>query len=477
MLGARNKMNKQELVKKLSDIEWEDFEVKEAKSEVPKNSWETVSAFSNTAGGWIVFGVKKEGKEYTVLGVNNSDKVCNDFIGILRNVDKFNKKIEVKCKKYDFEGKTVLAFYIPQRHPREKPIYFNTQKNTFIRTASGDQRATQEEIDSFFRNASFEEKDRELTKFSIKDLDEETIKRYRNFFFTVNPTHVYNGFKDEEFLEKLGVLKDKKVTYGGLLVFGKENILSGELTNYRIEYLEIEGISYEDAPTRYNFRISSEKNLFITFFDIYERLTKKIEVSFSIKQGIRDDDPPELQAIREALVNLIIHTDYFSKANARIRVFSDRFEFYNPGALPKKIELILKEDFSLPRNPIIAKTFRFIKFSENIGSGFHKMIDGWKHKFHLEPITEGDFDFYKITFPTTTTTKTTTYTTTNISRREGKEKEILNIISNNPYLSSDDISKTVGLTKEGVRYHLKNLKKKRLVKRKGHGKGGSWEVL
>ena len=54
-------MNKQELVQKLGDIEWEDFEVKEAKSEVPKNSWETVSAFSNTAGGWLVFGVKKEG--------------------------------------------------------------------------------------------------------------------------------------------------------------------------------------------------------------------------------------------------------------------------------------------------------------------------------------------------------------------------------------------------------------------------------
>ncbi len=52
-------MKKQELIKKLQDIEWQDFEVKEAKSAVLKNSWETVSAFSNTAGGWLIFGVSK----------------------------------------------------------------------------------------------------------------------------------------------------------------------------------------------------------------------------------------------------------------------------------------------------------------------------------------------------------------------------------------------------------------------------------
>ena len=60
-------MNKTELIEKLQDIEWEDFEVKEAKSEIPKSSWETVSAFSNTAGGWLIFGVRKKGKGYMKL--------------------------------------------------------------------------------------------------------------------------------------------------------------------------------------------------------------------------------------------------------------------------------------------------------------------------------------------------------------------------------------------------------------------------
>ena len=474
-------MNKQELIKKLEDIEWEDFEVKEAKSEIPKNSWESVSAFSNTAGGWLVFGVKKEGKKYLILGVKSPDKIEHEFLSVLRGGQKFNKRIEVKCKKYNFDGKTILAFYILKKHPREKPIYFNNPKNTFIRAGGADQRATQEEIDSFFRTASFEEKDKELTKFRFEDLDKETIKQYRAFFLTVNPAHRYNGLKDKEFFEKLGVIKDDVVTFEGLLVFGTEDHLTDSIPNYRIEYLEISGTSYEDAPARYNYRLSSEKNLFLTFFDVYERLLKQIEIPFSVKQGVRDDDPSHLQAIREALVNLIIHTDYFSPSNPRIRVFSDRFEFFNPGALPKKIELILKEDFSLPRNPILAKLFRFLRFSENIGSGFHKMINGWNSKYKVKPLIEGDFDFYKITFPTTksaTITKAITYTDTKtITKGEDKEREIYNIVENNPYLSVEDIARMVNLSKIGVRYHIKNLKRKGKIRRKGHGKGGSWEII
>ena len=51
-------MDKTELFDRLEELEWEDFEVKEAKSSIPKSSFETVSAFSNTNGGWLVFGVK-----------------------------------------------------------------------------------------------------------------------------------------------------------------------------------------------------------------------------------------------------------------------------------------------------------------------------------------------------------------------------------------------------------------------------------
>ena len=86
-------MTKEELLQRLADIEWDDFEVKEAQDKLPDNAWESVSAFSNMSGGWIVFGIKQKGKRFEVQGVNNGEKTESDFLNILRNGQKFNTKI------------------------------------------------------------------------------------------------------------------------------------------------------------------------------------------------------------------------------------------------------------------------------------------------------------------------------------------------------------------------------------------------
>lgn len=60
-------MTKEELIAKILELEWEDFEVKKAESTVPKSSWKTVSAFSNSSGGWLIFGVEQVGKSFQIV--------------------------------------------------------------------------------------------------------------------------------------------------------------------------------------------------------------------------------------------------------------------------------------------------------------------------------------------------------------------------------------------------------------------------
>ena len=82
-------MTKEELLQRLSDIEWDDFEVKEASGGLPKSMWETVSAFSNGAGGWIVLGVKEKKERnistYEIVGIQKPEKMEQELTSVLRS--------------------------------------------------------------------------------------------------------------------------------------------------------------------------------------------------------------------------------------------------------------------------------------------------------------------------------------------------------------------------------------------------------
>ncbi len=79
-----------ELKKLLKAGEWNDIEFKEARKAVPKAAFETVSAFANTHGGWLVFGIAQHGEEFEIVGVERPDKVQNDFLSVLHADVKIN---------------------------------------------------------------------------------------------------------------------------------------------------------------------------------------------------------------------------------------------------------------------------------------------------------------------------------------------------------------------------------------------------
>ena len=173
-------MTKQELLKHLQDIEWDNFEVKKAESKLPQSCWDTVSAFANTSGGWLVLGVSQHGKKFEVTGVSDMEKLEQDLGNTLRSRSKFNVIITPTFSKFDIEGRKVLTCFIPSSDV--KPVFYNTLANTFIRTGSGDQRASEYEINALYRNQSFgtmSSKTAEGT--SVKSLNKASYENFRDY--------------------------------------------------------------------------------------------------------------------------------------------------------------------------------------------------------------------------------------------------------------------------------------------------------
>jgi ATP-dependent DNA helicase RecG len=479
-------MTKFELLERLFDIEWDDFEVKKAEFELPKSAWETVSAFANGAGGWIVFGVSQNSKVFEISGAKNPEKIEQDFVTVLRSKNKFNVIITPECKKYNFDGKTVLAFFIPSS--RKKPVYFNSLQNTFIRTGSGDQRATEYEINALYREQSFgimSAMPAEGT--TIESINKNSYINYRDYLLRVSPGLIYNKLDNETFNKKLQLTKDGKLTYGGLLFLGKNEVIQDSFPDFRIDYLEIPGISYTDAEPRYTYRIQEQENLWEYYFVLFQRLRIYTDNPLYIgEMGIGYENNKQLDALREGLINLLIHTDYFSPMKSRIRVFTNRIEFENPGMLPRPVNELMKEDISVPRNPVLAKLFRIAKLCESAGYGFDKML-AWKTETGKEVLFESFIDKTKMTFITKDEKDgdfggQTVETGGQTNKKNNKAKwieqfdKILDLIETRPSITRQEMSKHLGINPSAVQKHLEKLKKSGTIKREGTF-GGKWIIL
>ncbi|MCD4745569.1 MAG: putative DNA binding domain-containing protein [Bacteroidales bacterium] len=209
-------------------------------------------------------------------------------------------------------------------------------------------------------------------------------------------------------------------------------------------------------------------------------ITKRIKVEFVIESVERKEIPqfPE-EAYREAVVNAIMHRDYVDKSSdVFIEVYRDMIIITNPGGLVKWLR---KEDFgkiSKTRNPLIASLLARTQYVEKMGTGISRMNNAMKNAGLPELI----FDYDDFTFLTTikgnidnekTTTKATTKTTT---KTTGKQDLILEAIKNNKHITAKQLANELSLTEEGIRYHIKKLKKAKLINYIGPAKGEHWEV-
>ena len=258
-------MNDDELLEILKVGENVDVECKEAENKIPNSLWESYSAMANTNGGIIILGIKEDKKRgsFEVQGIKNIDKRIQDFWNTI-NGSKTNRNllIDEDVQKLKVQGKDVLIINVPRADYKQRPIYLNENpyKGTYKRNAEGDYKSTEDEVNAMIRDASEEGNDGAIFEdYTINDLDEDTIKKYRNRFSSRNPDHPWNDLSNSEFIEMLGGIKEdrrrkvKGVTVAGMLMFGKGLHIRDLFSNINLDFREEIDV---DVNQRWNDRFT-----------------------------------------------------------------------------------------------------------------------------------------------------------------------------------------------------------------------------
>lgn len=474
-------MTKEELLARLNDIEWNDFEVKEASGGIPKSMWETVSAFSNTEGGWIILGVKEKktskGSKFIVNGVPNPEQMEQDIITTLRSRTKFNAPISCKAMRYNIDEIDILAFEIPLSPHR--PVAIKSNGEVYIRTGSGDTLATDMEVDAIVRDAYFGAKsEMEVPGSNFNDLNLDSIASYRSYLRDFNRSLSFPTLNNEEFCRKLNiVLSSGKLCYGSLLMFGKRESVLDALPNFWIDYMEVPGDSYATASQRYTYRMPEQENIWESFQLIMHRLRNFVDSPYIEGPDIfGKEDNSQLFCLREGLVNFCAHSDYFASAHPTIRVFDDRIVMQNPGRFILDADEFRSRVLSMPRNPSIIKLFRHPKLSENAGYGIDKILS-WKKLTGKAVTFESDMLISTITYPLASTKDSRQRGENNGENNgENDENKVLDIIHKTSNITQPQIALLTGFSTRKVNRIIASLREKGKITRIGKTKGGHWEI-
>jgi ATP-dependent DNA helicase RecG len=393
-------MTKDELLKRLSGIEWNDWEVKEAARDVPNSVYETVSAFANTAGGHLVFGVKEADGTFEVVGVVEVDKVQSAFLNTIRSGQKLSKIVDVTEKLVDCDGATALVFYVPEVHRREKPVFLNGDlRKSFVRRGGSDQHCTPDQIKAYLRDADIVPYDCHI----VSDLNLETcfnggsVSWYRSVFATKGQKYEPSA-SDLDFLHSKGFIRERDgkhfATRAAILLFGSEAAVRQTLGRPLVMCYKLSTNRDDPQPEeRWLDRIVLEENLVESWRAINEWYLRHAEKPFSLdsKTLQRIDAPPDQEAFREAAVNLLIHQDYSDQTRIpTIKFFRNAAVFHNPGhAFASDAELLTAGDKEV-RNQLIRTAFRMVGFGEQGGTGIPAMMRGWQQLGYLPPRIRND---------------------------------------------------------------------------------------
>lgn len=358
-------------------------------TEVSRAIKETISAFANEpglGGGILLLGVEREASEegeykYLVRGVNNPDKIQADLASFCSSG--FNIPLRPQTAPSLIDGKVLISVEIPEANPAEKPVYLKSlgmNKGSFRRIGSSNQLCSDEDLALLFDGRGQETFDGSVVHgASFEDLDLDVIEEYRKIRRERGDDPEFLSWPDLELLDALGCIKFQNgkptPTVAGIILFGTKLSLRKWFPLIRVDYIRVHGKEWVEDPENRFESIEVREPLFRLIQKTIGLIAESLPTTFSLKDGEaqRVDTPIiPLAAIREAVVNALIHRSYRDSGPVQVIRYANRVEIRNPGYSIKSIDR-LGDPGSIPRNPHIAQVSFEARFAENKGSGVRVM--------------------------------------------------------------------------------------------------------
>lgn len=337
----------------------------------------TMVAFSNGLGGKIIIGVKDRSKE--IIGISQED--------VLELPDRIANIIHGTCYPMiipeiyieNVEGKDLLVIKV---FPGKLKPYFLKRKGklkgTYIRVGATNKLADSETIRELERqrvNRCFDEEivyDYKLEELNLDKLIEDFLK-----------------YTKKE-LTKENLLNLKLVEKENGKYYPTKGLMLLTDTNY-FEYARIKCAKFRGLDLG-EIIIQREYS-----GPLYEQVEKSIQF---LKENLTVRDGMPLDAIKEAIINAVVHRDYnISGCDIKIAIFDDRLEIASPGYLPKTLNIDdIKSGRVETRNKVIARFFKEIGYIKQWGTGIRKIITECQAKGLKEPIFKEAGMFFYVFF-------------------------------------------------------------------------------
>ena len=321
-------------------------------------------------------------------------------------------------------------------------------------------------------------------RYGLNDIDLDSLHAYRNQFASYKSGHPWVGANDTEFLHLLGAwredreTKENGLTLAGLLMFGQWPAIMTCAPLYFVDYQEQP--DEPDTSVRWLDRVVPDGtwsgNLFDFYRKVIRKLTADLKVPFHLQGDKRVDDTPIHQALREALVNTLVHADYSDRASVRVIKRPSGFEFRNPGALRVPVAQALKGGESDCRNRTLQQMFLMINLGERAGSGLPRILTSWQGEGRSLKMTEL-FEPYEQSLLTMNWALETVSGKMS-GKMSGKPTlEILGLIKQDSRLTVSELAITLELSERTIERAIQSLRADGRLERIGPSKGGFWKVL